>query len=100
MSIKQKLSILLTHRQNSPACIICKSIKRDGKTLLEIRLETGRYHQIRAQLAAMGHPILGDEKYGSSLPWKRDQIALHHGKLKFTHPVTKETLCFESPISR
>ncbi len=74
--------------------------KRDGKTLLEIRLETGRYHQIRAQLAAMGHPILGDEKYGSSLPWKRDQIALHHGKLKFTHPVTKETLCFESPISR
>ncbi len=73
--------------------------QKDGKTLLEVRLETGRYHQIRAQLAALGHPILGDAKYGSSQSWKKDQIALHHGKLKFTHPVTKEALCFESPIS-
>ena len=63
-------------------------VHADG--LVEIDLETGRYHQIRAQFAAMGSPILGDAKYGSSV--KRDKIALHHGKLQFTHPVTKELL--------
>lgn len=70
--------------------------QRDGRTLVEIRLETGRYHQIRAQLAVIGCPILGDAKYGSSLPWKKDQIALHHGRMKFMHPVTKEMLRIES----
>ncbi len=66
----------------------------NGRTLVEIRLETGRYHQIRAQFAAIGCPILDDAKYGSSS--KKEQIALHHGKLRFQHPVTKEWVCFES----
>ncbi|MBI3236981.1 MAG: RluA family pseudouridine synthase [Chlamydiales bacterium] len=62
--------------------------------LLEIELETGRYHQIRAQLSAAGSPIIGDRKYGSSLQWKKDAIALHHGKLAFVHPVTQEAMEF------
>ena len=74
-------------------------IKRDqyqGKSLVEIRLETGRYHQIRCQFAAIGCPIVGDTKYGSISPWRKGEIALHHGRLKFFHPITKSVLCFES----
>ena len=62
------------------------------KTLLRIALTTGRYHQIRAQLAAISHPILGDEKYGSKTPFFNDAIALHHFHMEFPHPVSKEII--------
>jgi 23S rRNA pseudouridine1911/1915/1917 synthase len=65
-------------------------------SLVEIHLETGRYHQIRAQFAEIGCPIIGDLKYGSKTSWKKGEIALHHGRLKFFHPVTKSALFFES----
>jgi 23S rRNA pseudouridine1911/1915/1917 synthase len=55
--------------------------------LLEIDLETGRKHQIRAQLSAMGNPILGDVKYGASKPLKDQSIALQAYFLSFNHPV-------------
>ena len=57
---------------------------------VRIRLITGRYHQIRAQLSHHGFPIIGDEKYGSSLPFGKDAIALHHSKLSLIHP-TRQT---------
>jgi 23S rRNA pseudouridine1911/1915/1917 synthase len=63
---------------------------------LEIRLQTGRYHQIRAQLSAIGHPILGDAKYGSKRSYKAGAIALHHGCLSFMHPVTREKCLFKT----
>ncbi len=67
--------------------------KPQGKnSRLSIRLITGRHHQIRAQLAALGHPILGDVKYGSKQPYKPNAIALIHSKLQLPHPVTKEIL--------
>jgi 23S rRNA pseudouridine1911/1915/1917 synthase len=59
-----------------------------GKALLEIDLETGRYHQIRLQLASIGHPILGDDKYGCRLSFPGVGIALEHIRLEFDHPVT------------
>lgn len=65
--------------------------------LLAILLETGRYHQIRAQLSLAGHPIIGDEKYGSNLPFKKNAIALHHYAFSIAHPVTKEILVFTAP---
>lgn len=58
-----------------------------GKTLLEVELLTGKYHQIRAQLAHIGCPIIGDEKYGSPEQYKPDAIALHAYMLRFQHPV-------------
>jgi 23S rRNA pseudouridine1911/1915/1917 synthase len=73
--------------------------RQGRKHLVEIRLETGRYHQIRAQFAAIGCPILGDTKYGSCIPWKKEGIALHHGRLKFPHPIRKNELCFEQMSS-
>lgn len=66
------------------------------RSLVEIHLETGRYHQIRAQFAYIGCPIVGDLKYGSSAAWKKGEIALHHGQLEFFHPVTTSKLRFEN----
>lgn len=63
-----------------------------GKNLLRIELVTGRYHQIRAQLAAIGSPIVGDKKYGSQKSCKGGQIALHHGQMVFVHPTTKKEI--------
>lgn len=61
--------------------------KADGYTLLSILLETGRYHQIRAQFSASGYPIVGDRKYGSQASF--DTIALHHYQLQAPHPITQ-----------
>ena len=71
--------------------------KFEKQTLLEIDLETGRYHQIRAQLAAIGCPIVGDEKYGSKTASKHNDIALHHVRLEVTHPTTRESVLLQAP---
>jgi 23S rRNA pseudouridine1911/1915/1917 synthase len=64
----------------------------DNYHLLEVDLETGRHHQIRCQLAAIGSPIKGDLKYGFDRSNKDASIHLHARKIEFTHPVTKETI--------
>jgi 23S rRNA pseudouridine1911/1915/1917 synthase len=72
-------------------------LKRSSrKTLVEVRLESGRKHQIRAHLAEQGHPIVGDKPYGSRTnPLCR--LALHAQNLKFKHPRTLEVMEFCSP---
>lgn len=72
--------------------------KQPRKSLVEIFLETGRYHQIRAQFAHIGCPILGDAKYGSRTPFHENAIALHHDKLSLFHPTTKELIQVEAPL--
>lgn len=62
---------------------------QNGNSSVEIQLETGRHHQIRAQLAAIGHPILGDGRYGSAQ--QLEAIALEHFRLIFPHPTLDET---------
>jgi 23S rRNA pseudouridine1911/1915/1917 synthase len=75
-----------------------KTLKNYASTrLLEIKLHTGRFHQIRAQLAFIGHPILGDKKYGAKTPLPERQIALYAHRLIFKHPISKEKVCIESP---
>jgi 23S rRNA pseudouridine1911/1915/1917 synthase len=61
-------------------------------SLVEISLETGRYHQIRAQMSAIGHPIIGDTKYGSSMTLTSGNIALCHSHFSFPHPISNEIL--------
>jgi 23S rRNA-/tRNA-specific pseudouridylate synthase len=63
--------------------------------LLNIELLTGKYHQIRAQLASIGFPIAGDVLYGGKL-WKREGIGLHASALHFNHPETKERITIKS----
>ncbi len=64
--------------------------------LWNIELHTGKFHQIRAQLADAGCPIIGDTLYGSSTAYKPDAIALHAYKLMFNHPVTAEEIGIET----
>ena len=68
-----------------------------GDTLLEVRLATGRKHQIRLQLAHRGHPILGDRKYGSRQGFAAG-IALHARRLRVIHPVKGEPIELIAPI--
>ena len=70
----------------------------DNFQLLEIDLETGRHHQIRAQLSKIGAPVKGDLKYGASRSNPDGGIHLHARKLLFQHPVTKENLEIIAPV--
>lgn len=70
----------------------------DNYTLLEIKLHTGRHHQIRAQLSAIGSPIKGDLKYGAQRSNKDGSISLHARKLQLTHPVKKESIAFAASL--
>jgi 23S rRNA pseudouridine1911/1915/1917 synthase len=65
--------------------------------LLEIRLETGRHHQIRSQLSTIGCPIRGDLKYGFPRSNKDGGISLHSRKVRFIHPVRDEEVIIEAP---
>ncbi|MDG1698296.1 MAG: RluA family pseudouridine synthase [Polaribacter sp.] len=71
--------------------------KLDHYSLIEILLETGRHHQIRAQLAAIGSPIKGDLKYGFDRSNKDRSIHLHARKIEFIHPVSKEQIHITAP---
>lgn len=67
-------------------------------SLVKCQLETGRTHQIRVHMAAIGHPILGDTLYGTPSSIVSRQ-ALHSYKIECVHPITKEKLVFESPLT-
>ena len=69
----------------------------DGLSLLELQLDTGRTHQIRVHMQAIGHPLIGDFLYNPKDTHMKRQ-ALHAGKLSFRHPITKETLSFTAPV--
>lgn len=69
--------------------------KKIKEGFYEICLETGRYHQIRAQLSFMNSPIVGDQKYNAPKRKSR-KIHLHHARLTFKHPVTKKSLLIDS----
>jgi pseudouridine synthase, RluA family len=69
----------------------------DHFSLIELNLETGRKNQIRVHLQHVGHPIIGDKKYGSRASLIK-RVALHANELVFVHPITKETLQFKSRI--
>ena len=69
---------------------------KQGFSLLEVELETGRSHQIRVQLQTIGHPLYGDQKYGSQVNKVGQQIALWSRELRFIHPVKKEEVTVQS----
>lgn len=71
--------------------------RRNGYSLLEIELDTGRKNQIRVHMKDLGHPIAGDRKYGAkSSPIHR--LALHAGTLRFVHPMTRREMNFSTGI--
>lgn len=89
--------------QDTPQAKLCRIhyhlLKRhENRSLIEIDLETGRYHQIRAQLSAEGHPIVGDARYGSKEIYLPHAIALHHSRLSFPHPTQDKVIKIEAPL--
>ncbi len=73
------------------------TVKPHGDYFLwRIQLHTGKYHQIRVQLARIGCPIVGDELYGSSVPYRPNAIGLHAAKLIIQHPITQQEMVFEA----
>lgn len=85
---------------NSKKAILSYNILKDldNYFLLEINLETGRHHQIRAQLSAIGCPIKGDLKYGFDRSNTDGGIHLHARKLRLKHPVSHELIEIEAPL--
>lgn len=88
-----------------PAHTIVSCLRRYVRhSLINAQLQTGRTHQIRVHLAASGHPIVGDDKYGSeqTSQWFRQQgfrrMFLHAARLSFAHPVSGERMAFEAPL--
>ena len=76
-----------------------RRIRKGSETsMVEIDLVTGRYHQIRAQLSHVGHPIVGDRKYGSKMAATSRGIHLHHLRVEFAHPTKKDLVKIESPL--
>lgn len=73
-----------------------RTFKKNGpkQAWISIKLITGRYHQVRAQFAHIGHSIFGDKRYGAKSQLEQDAIALYHTKTLFRHPVTGKKLVF------
>jgi 23S rRNA-/tRNA-specific pseudouridylate synthase len=69
----------------------------EGRYLWDVELYTGKYHQIRAQLAYLGCPVVGDQVYGSAIPYQPDSIALYARRLIFFHPVTNVEMSISGP---
>jgi len=72
-----------------------KIAEKENKTLVKIKLETGRHHQIRVQFSHMGYPLFGDSKYGAEKVEVYMPLALCSYKIGFVHPITKKSMEFE-----
>ena len=87
--------------ESKKAILHYKTIKKlDNYYLLEVNLETGRHHQIRAQLSSIGSPIKGDLKYGFDRSNKDASISLHARNIKFIHPVSQDNLNITAPLPK
>lgn len=71
---------------------------KEAFSLVELRLETGRTHQIRVHMAHIGHPLVGDALYGGEALGILERPALHAWRLRLTHPITEEPLIVEAPL--
>ena len=89
-----------TEKPNAKKAILKYRVigRSDNYNLLEVNLMTGRHHQIRCQLAAMGCPIKGDLKYGARRSNPDGSISLMARRIEFIHPVSKEPIVVEAPL--
>jgi 23S rRNA pseudouridine1911/1915/1917 synthase len=103
-----RMAVVADGREARTGYEVLRRLKEPSATLLECRLETGRTHQIRVHLAAIGHPVVGDPTYrapAAGRARKRDRHGLyaarpflHAHRLAFDHPATGQRVSFESPL--
>jgi len=97
----RRVRILMSTDTDSPKDAITHfEIERSlpGCTLLRVRLQTGRTHQIRVHMQAIGHPVCGDREYGHKDLYGLERQFLHAARLAFTHPITADELDLSSPL--
>lgn len=99
-SDKDRKKMTITYKNSRNAVTHYEVLERfNGYTLLKLRLETGRTHQIRVHMSKNSHPVVGDKTYGlKKEPFNLDGQLLHAYKVGFIHPVTKEYMEFESKL--
>ena len=99
-NLEKRADIVQSKSKDALQCILSYKVlgKNDFGYLLEIKPKTGRFHQIRAQLAHIGLPIIGDEKYGSDQEYFPRSICLHAWKLSYQEVDSKEIRTFEAPL--
>ena len=95
---KAAMGVMLQQKKIIIAEIEDRFADPEPATLLAVRLETGRTHQIRVHLAAIGPPVIGDRAYGDRSGLPLDRPFLHSRRVRFEHPVTGEACEFESPL--
>jgi len=82
---------------------VIETVEKDDmkKSLLHVILHTGRHHQIRVQLSAAGYPIVGDRKYGKTIPKGYEPLSLCSCRIRFLHPKTKKIMDFRiQPVGK
>ncbi len=101
-NIEKRADIVQSRSKDSLECILSYQVigKNDIGYILEIKPKTGRFHQIRAQLANIGLPIIGDEKYGSDQKYFPLGICLHAWKLTYQDSSSKEFKTFEATLPK
>lgn len=99
-SKRNKSTAYNTERKNTKKAVLHYSLINQSENyhLLEVKLETGRHHQIRVQLAKIGSPIKGDLKYGAARSNRDGSISLHARGISFIHPVSKEKVDITAPV--
>ena len=101
-NLKKRADIVPTKSKDSLNCSLSYEViaKNDHGYLLKIMPKTGRFHQIRAQLAHLGLPIIGDEKYGSDQKYLPLSICLHAWRISYENSSSKEPHTFEAPLTQ
>ena len=101
-NLEKRADIVQSRSKDSLECILSYQVidKNDFGYLLEIKPKTGRFHQIRAQLANIGLPIIGDKKYGSDQEYFPLSVCLHAWKLTYQISSSKEFKTFEAPLPK
>ena len=90
---------VIDHEHGKPAVTHYRAVSSEnGRTLVRLRLETGRTHQIRVHMSAIGHPVAGDFLYGYELAELPGRFALHSAAIELDQPLTGKRICIESPL--
>ena len=95
---KNHLVYCVSPKEGKRAVTRYETIRENGNfSLLRVEIDSGRKNQIRVAMKEIGHPIVGDEKYGL-IDSPLNRLGLHASRLVFTHPVSKKEIAFSAPV--